>query len=185
MSFRTQFSPLVPTWNGTCVRVTHECQNCTSFKDSCRRPDTHLRVFPDRIIFASMFNVTNWESLKLRNNCVTQASEVANYAASFRPGYCVSVVQDRKKTWTQNEERPSRQFAGGEWDKLAVRMKDKLITSMHPVFKGSNMLHTGALMKRKKRGVGTHFRNEPDNQSHARRNDLGVQSTLFIFRSEQ
>ena len=76
-------------------------------------------------------------------------------------------------------------FAGGEWDKLAVKMKDKLITSMHPVFKGSNMLHTGALMKRKKGGVGTHFRNEPDNHSHARRNDLGVQSTLFIFRSER
>ena len=91
-----------------------------------------------------------------------------------------------EKTWTQNEERPSRQLAGGEWNKLAVRMKDKLITSMHPVIKGSNMLHTGALMKRKKGGrVGTHFRNEADNHSHARRNDLGVQSTLSVFRTEQ
>ena len=47
-------------------------------------------------------------------------------------GICVSVVQDQRKTWTCNEERPSH----GEKDKLALRMTIELITK---VFENSSM----------------------------------------------
>ena len=61
-------------------------------------------------------------------------------------------------------------------------MISELITSKHPLFKYSNILETGALMKRKKGdGVGTHFRKEPDNHRMLAIYDLGVQSTLFLF----
>ena len=40
---------------GTFVVVTHQCKYCTSCKISCRRTGTDQRVFPDRIIFTSMF----------------------------------------------------------------------------------------------------------------------------------
>ena len=33
------------TLNGTCVRVTHQCNDCTSCKNSCREPDTNLINF--------------------------------------------------------------------------------------------------------------------------------------------
>ena len=59
---------------------------------------------------------------------------------------------------------------------------DKLVTSKHPVFKCSNMLQTGALMKRKKRGgVETHFEKRVGQSSHAHEYDVGAQSTLFTF----
>ena len=63
----------------------------------------------------------------------------------------VSDVQDRNRLEnTMNDDH--------------LRIISDHITSEHPMFKCSNILYTGALMKRKKGGgVGMHFRSEPDN----------------------
>ena len=77
-------------------------------------------------------------------------------------GIGVSAAQNRKSSG--NEDRPCRQFADGEWDKLVRRMISGLVISKHQMFKCSNILQAGVLMRRKKGGgVGTHFRNEPEN----------------------
>ena len=46
-----------------------------------------------------------------------QAKDVATCTARFRPGYWCFLGPGSEKTWTTNEERPSHQFADGEWDK--------------------------------------------------------------------
>ena len=60
-------------------------------------------------------------------------------------------------------------------------MTCEFLTSKHPVFKSSNILQTGALMKREKGGVEKHFQKRARQYSHARESYLGVQSTLFLF----
>ena len=108
--------------------------------------------FPDKIIFVSMFNdIASWESQKVQNRCQAQANEVATYSARFRPGYWCFRGPGSDKNWNCDEERPSHQFADGEWDKLALKMTGKLIISKHQVFKCSNMLQTGALKRIKEK----------------------------------
>ena len=86
---------------------------------------------------------------------------MATYAARFRLGCWSFCSPASEKTWTCDDNRPSHRF---EWDKLALRMISEFIFSQHPVFKCSNILQTGVLLKRKKGGrAGTHFNNEPEN----------------------
>ena len=161
------------TYAGLSVDIGwHACPGDTSVQ-MLRRPQEFMsetghepESLPDKIIFASMLNdITNWESQKVQNKWQAEASEVATFAARFSPGYWCICGPGSEKTWKYNEERPSRQFADSEWSKLALMIEEKLVTSKHPVFKCSNMLQTGALLKRKTGGggVGNHFRNEPDN----------------------
>ena len=66
--------------------------------------------FPDRTIFASMFNdINSWEIQKVHNKCLAQANDVATYSARFRPGYWCFCGPGEEKTWTYNEGRPSHQ----------------------------------------------------------------------------
>ena len=54
--------------------------------------------------------------------------------------------------------------------------------SSSQVFRCSNILETGVMMKRQNGGgAGTHFENEAENPSHAREHDNGMRSTLFFF----
>ena len=78
----------------------------------------------------------------------------------------VSVVQDHLTS-----------LRDGEWDKLAHRMICG--PSNHPVFKCSNILQTGVLMKRKKGGgVGTHVNKRARQSSHAREYGVCLQKTV-------
>ena len=74
----------------------------------------------------------------------------------------VSVVQDRKRPGhTMNNDHLTnvQTVIGTDW----ITMMSELLTSEHTLFKCSNILQTGALMKQKKGGGGTHFRKEPGN----------------------
>ena len=53
---------------------------------------------------------------------IAQAREVSSHAARFRHGYWCCCGPGSEKTWKYNEERPSHQFADGEWDKLALKI---------------------------------------------------------------
>ena len=84
--------------------------------------------FRDRIIFASMFNDnTCWESPKVQQTCPVQPKEVAIHAARFRLGCWCLCGPESEKTSTYSEQRPSHQFADGEWNKLDLRMTSELI----------------------------------------------------------
>ena len=51
------------TLNGTCVQEAHQYKHCRSYKDSCWRLGTHLRVFQTGSSSRALFNeITNWES---------------------------------------------------------------------------------------------------------------------------
>ena len=131
----------------TSVQLLHELQEFMS--ETGQAPES----LPDRIIFASMFiDITNWESQKVQNKCLAQATEVALTRQDSDLVIVCFCAPGSEKTWKCNEERPSHQFADGEWDKLCLRMTSELVTSKDPVFKCSNTLQTGALMKRKKGG---------------------------------
>ena len=113
--------------------------------------------YADRIVFASMINdITKWKSRKVLNRekwLLTQQNSDLVIG--------VSVVQDRKRF---GHIMKNDQFADGEWDKLAVRAISELIITEHQVFKCSNILQTGVLMRRKKGGgVGTKFKYKPEN----------------------
>ena len=139
--------------------------------------------FPDPIIFASLFNC---DSRKGQDKCPAQAKEVATHAAKFRLVYWCFCGQDQKETWTYHEERPSHQFGGGEWDKLAPMMISEFVISKHTVFKYSNILHSGVLVRRQKGGGAGTQKNGPENQSsRVREFDVGVYSTRSVVRSEK
>ena len=125
-----------------------------------------------------MFDYITWKSRKVQDQCPAQAKEGATYAASFRLGYWCFCGLGSGKTWTYSKDRPSHQFADGEWDKLALRLISEFLFSKHPVFKCSNILPTDVLMKRK-RGGEPISKSEPD----AREFDIGVQSSLSVSRS--
>ena len=96
--------------------------------------------FPDSIIFASMFNdISTGRVRRCKTHVQLKRMKwlLAQQESDFVVG--VSVVLDRNRPG-HSEERPSHQFADGEWDKLALRMRNELITSKHPVFKCSNIL---------------------------------------------
>ena len=78
----------------------------------------------------------NWESQKVQNECIAQASEVAIYSARFRLGYCCFCGSEETREY--NEERSSHPFADGEWGKL-VLMNKKIITSEHERKKGGEI----------------------------------------------
>ena len=61
-------------------------------------------------------------------------------------------------------------------------MISELVISKHQVFKFSNILQTGVLMKR--RSWNAH-RKRARNSSHAREFDFSVQSNLFLFTIEK
>ena len=141
--------------NGMCVLVTQTCKcckYCKSSKRSCRRSETgqDLGNFLDRIFFAFMFDCITCKSWKVQDQCPAQAKEGATYAAGFRLGYWCFCGPGSEKTWTCNKDRPSHQFADGEWDNLALRLISEFLFSKHPVFKCSNILQTDVLMKRKR-----------------------------------
>ena len=95
-----------------------------SFMETGHEPES----FPDRIIFASMFNdMTDYGSKKVQGKCL--AKEVATYAARFRLGYWCFCGPGSEQTWTHNESRPSSHSANGEWEKVASVMISELITS--------------------------------------------------------
>ena len=120
------------TLNGTCASVTRLCQYCTRPQGFMSKTGHATESFPDRIIFASMFNDnTNWERQKVQDQCPVQAREVASCDAWFRPGFWCSCGSGSEKTWTCKEYRSSHQFADGECDKLALRMIREPITSQH------------------------------------------------------
>ena len=90
-----------------------------------------------------------------------------------------------EKTWTSDEERPSCQFADGGWDDLALRMRNELRTGQLPSVQVFELSPSRCIDEAKEwKEAGTHFKNEPKNPSHAREHDMGMQSTLFVFRSE-
>ena len=140
-----------------------------------------------------MFNdITNWESRKVHDNCPAQAREVPTYAARFRSGYLSFCGSGSGKPWTRNEVRPAHQFANGEWDQLALRMTSKLVTSKTSrvqVFQHSSNKcgdEARARGREGREGKGWHaFQKRASKSSHARENDLRVQSNLFITRSEK
>ena len=102
--------------------MTHQRKTCTSYKNSYRRPGTHLRVFQ------------TWSSSRA----------------------CVSTTPTGKVG--RPKQHVELQRSGYFHSKIQTRV------CKHPVFKCSNILQTGALVKRKKGGgVGTHFKNETDN----------------------
>ena len=74
-----------------------------------------LESFLDRIIFASVL-----ESQKVQNKCVAQAKNWLLTQQDSDLSIGLSVVQDRKYLENSEKNRPSHQFADGEWAKLAV-----------------------------------------------------------------
>ena len=105
------------TLNGAWVLVTRLCTRCKGFKAFMTENGHTLVSFPDRIISAGIFtDIANWESPQVQTKCLPQAKDVATCTARFRLGYWCFLGPGSEKTWTTNEERPSHQFADGEWD---------------------------------------------------------------------
>ena len=136
--------------------------------------------FPDRTIFARMFN-DNHQLAQSQVASPAQANEVATKAANFGLGYWCSFGPGWEKIWRHNEGHPPHQFE----DKFALGMISGLIISKHPVFKCSDILQQGVLMKCKKRSAcGTHFRKEPAYYLMLVTMVL-VRRKLFVFRAEE
>ena len=105
------------TLNGTSVPILHKLQGFM-----LQTAHALVRV-PDRLIFASMCNdITDWESQK-----TSISSERSGYLRSkIQIWLLVFLCSRNGKDLEYNEERPSHQFAHGEWDTLALRIKGNL-----------------------------------------------------------
>ena len=99
--------------------VRHVCLGDTSLQKLLKLQEFMLEkgheteCFPDRIIFGSMFNITDWEQ-KGQKTCIAQAGEVDFQAARFRHGNLCFCGPRSDKTKTCNEVRTSHQFTDGE-----------------------------------------------------------------------
>ena len=114
--------------------------------------------------------------------CLVIAKEVATCRARWRPGFSCFCGPGSEQTWKYNEARPTSHFSNWGWDKLASVMTSELVTSKHAVCKCSNMLQTGILTSKK--GEAWNALQKKSRKSHAHEHGIGVQSTLFVFRSE-
>ena len=62
--------------------------------------------FPDKIIFAIMFNdITDHASKKVQGKFLDSAKEVASHPTRFRPGYWCFCGPGSEQTWDCNESR--------------------------------------------------------------------------------
>ena len=121
------------------------CSGDTSgHMNSCRRLVTHLRVFQTRSSSQARATISPTGKVRRCEKCPAQANEVASWTARFRPGnwFFFGIGSEKLGNTIKNDHL----------DELALKMVGKYFTSKHPVFKCSNMLQTGASMKRKKRG---------------------------------
>ena len=109
--------------------------------ETVHEPET----FPDRIIFASMFNnITNWESRKVQSGHLRR--KIQTWLLVF--------------LWSTTRTDLVKKCIS----RLALGMMSEFIFSKHPVFKCSNILQTGVLMKGKRGGgAGPHLKSEPEN----------------------
>ena len=137
---------------GTCALVTLLGKDCENSKNSCRK-----------IIFASMFNdITSWESHSYQAKCRAPDRKSSYLRSKIQTWLLVFLWSKIRKTVEiPRKKRPHHMFAGGGWDILALRMINELLRSKHPAFKFWNILQTGLLMRRRKSGARTHFKNEP------------------------
>ena len=112
------------------VLVTHLCKYCTSYKNSCRRPGTHLRFFQTGSSprACSMTSPT-WKARRCKTNVQLKRMKWPLTQQDPDPGKRCFCGPGSEETWKDSEERPSHQFADGERDKLYLRMISKLITS--------------------------------------------------------
>ena len=140
--------------------VTRLCNCCKTSKNLCRRPGTHLRVFRTGSSSRACSTTSPTEEVR-RFKTNVQLKRMATYATRLRPGFRCFCGPGSEKTWTLHEERPSHQFAEGEWDNLVLRM-------MREVAKEGRRSYN-AFQKRARHSL------------HARDCDLGVQSTLCTF----
>ena len=101
--------------------------------------------FPDRIIFASMFNNTNWEIRRCKPHVLVKWLLTQQYSDL---GIGVSVIQDRKRHGHRMKiDRLTNLLTMSGTNSLAGRQVN-FISSKHPEFECSNILPRGALMKR-------------------------------------
>ena len=122
----------------TLVQVLHKLQAFMSERHE-------LESFPDRIIFASMFNdITNWESQKVQSKCVAPANEVAVHASKFTPVTGVSLVQGRKRLGNTTSQDLLLNVAMGSVGQTRFG-ENKFIISKNPLLKCSNTLQTVTL----------------------------------------
>ena len=81
-----------------------------------------------------------------------------------RSGYLRSKIQTRLwvflETWRFSEDRPSQQFADGEWDKIGLQMKSAFY---HQQNIWCSIVGGLDEARNRRRSWRTHFRNEPDN----------------------
>ena len=146
------------TSNCTCVQETRQCKYCASCKNSCRKLGMNLRIFPTGScsqVCSTTPPTGKGQAGKPKWPSVQHDSDLP---------LSVSVVHDRKRPGHGMKSDHLTSFQTEDWDELALNMVSEFVIRTHPVFTCANILQYGVLVKKKKGGgIGTHFKNEPEN----------------------
>ena len=95
----------------------------------------------DRIIFMSMYNVTDWRKVGNKDMCMSNTSSVAAYARRFLKGHRSFLGPGSAEKWYgTHSHKPN-----GSRNNVADRMMINLRESGHPPFRGTSALFRGAL----------------------------------------
>ena len=103
--------------------------------------------FKGRIIFMSMYNDIDWGKRGNKENCISNAHRVTEYARRFTRGCCSSLGPGSEKKWNGTHvNKPD-----GERDKTAEGMMLNFAESGHPTFRGTSASGRGELKSQRER----------------------------------
>ena len=111
-----------------------------------------------RIIFMSMFNDIDWRKRGNKEDCITNALRVTEYARRFTRGHWSFPGPGSEKKWYGTHvNKPDV-----EWEKTAGGMRLNFAESGHPVLRATSALERGELKSNGQEVNSTHFKGSDD-----------------------
>ena len=93
--------------------------------------------FPDRVIFMSMFNDTDWTKRNIEETCASNSEKVTLYAQRFPQGHWTFIGHGEGMKWYGTRDYKPE----GKLDSIASKTVQTFQETKHPVFTSVSALN--------------------------------------------